>query len=74
MHPAGRRKQGTAARSVAAGEPAAFGPRLLAGAARRGALVVVAWEGSPVRPTRAVLRRVPVLGDGAAWLWGRAED
>lgn len=59
----------------------AFGPLLLAEAARRGALEVVAWEHAPggepgdVRlPALAVLREVVVLGDGAPWIWGLAEE
>lgn len=51
-----------------------FGPRLLAEAARRGALEVVRWEGPPSRPGLAVLRPVHVVGDGAAWIWNLAAD
>ena len=65
----------TAASYVAAREPAEeFGPRLLAEAARRGALDVVGWEGSPLRPGLAVLRRVHIVGDGASWIWNLAAD
>lgn len=65
----------TAASYVAAREPAeAFGPRLLAEAARRGALDVVRWEGPVGRPSLAVLRRVHVVGDGAVWIWSLAAD
>ncbi len=46
-----------------------FGPRLLAEAARRGALEVVAWEGPVTQRGLAVLREVTVLGDGARWIW-----
>lgn len=54
--------------------PAAFGPRLLAEAARRGALDIVAWEGSPLQRRLAVLRKVVVLGDGAHWIWNLAAE
>ena len=67
---------------VAARAPAeAFGPRLLAEAARRGALEVVGWEHAPGDdpadprvPPLAVLREVVVLGDGASWIWGLAAE
>lgn len=49
-----------------------FGPRLLAEAARRGALEVVAWEGPVTQRGLAVLREVTVLGDGARWIWNLA--
>lgn len=52
--------------------PAAFGPRLLAEAARRGALDVVGWEGPG--ESLATLRRVVVLGDGAPWIWNLAAE
>lgn len=65
----------TAASYVAAREPAEqFGPRLLAEAARRGALDVVRWAGPPLRPGLGVLRPVHVVGDGAAWIWNLAAD
>lgn len=51
-----------------------FGPRLLAEAARRGALEVVAWEGPVTGRGLAVLRRVVVLGDGAPWIWNLAAE
>lgn len=55
-------------------EPAdRFGPRLLAEAARRGALAVVGWEGGLRGTALARLRPVPVLGDGAAWIWNLAD-
>jgi hypothetical protein len=60
---------------VAARESAdAFGPRLLAEAARRGALEIVAWEGPLGGRNLAMLRPVHVLGDGAPWIWNLAED
>lgn len=65
----------TAPSYVAAREPAEqFGPRLLAEAARRGALEVVRWEGPPTRPGLAVLRRVHIVGDGAVWIWALAAE
>jgi hypothetical protein len=51
-----------------------FGPRLLAEAARRGALEVVAWRSRLVGPGLALLRSVVVLGDGAAWIWHLAAE
>lgn len=54
--------------------PARFGPRLVAEAARRGALEIVGWEG-PIRGRGlARLRRVVVLGDGARWIWELAAE
>lgn len=53
--------------------PEQFGPRLLAEAARRGALEVVRREGSPLHPRLAVLRQVVVLADGAVWIWHLAD-
>jgi uncharacterized protein UPF0236 len=65
----------TAASYVAAREEAAaFGPRLLAEAARRGALDVLRWAGPLSRPGLAVLRPVHVVGDGAPWIWNLAGD
>jgi hypothetical protein len=55
-------------------EAACFGPRLLAEAARRGALEVVDWEGPLGGRNLAVLRRVHVVGDGAPWIWNVAAD
>jgi hypothetical protein len=52
----------------------AFGPRLLAEAARRGALEVVDWEGPLTQRGLAVLRKVVVLGDGAHWIWNLAAE
>lgn len=51
-----------------------FGPRLLAEAARRGALDVVDWDGPLAGPNLAVLRTVLVLGDGAPWIWALAAE
>jgi len=51
-----------------------FGPRLLAEAARRGALEVVAWEGPLTQRGLAVLRQVVVIGDGAVWIWNLAAE
>ncbi len=51
-----------------------FGPRLLAEAARRGALEVVAWEGPVTGRGLAVLPPVVVLGDGAVWIWNLAAE
>jgi hypothetical protein len=60
---------------VAAREPAAaFGRRLAAEAARRGALEVVRWEGGLVGRGLAVLREAAVLGDGARRIWGLAAE
>lgn len=52
----------------------AFGPRLAAEAARRGALEIVGWEGPVVGRGLAVLREVVVLGDGAVWIWNLADE
>ena len=51
-----------------------FGPRLLAEAARRGALEIVGWQGPITGYPLAQLRRVVVLGDGARWIWVLAAD
>jgi hypothetical protein len=60
---------------VAARESAEeFGPRLLAEAARRGALEVLSWEGPITGKGLAVLPEVVVLGDGAHWIWNLASD
>lgn len=60
---------------VAAREgPDQFGPRLLAEAARRGALTVQGWTGPMTGRGLAVLRPVAVVGDGAAWIWHLAAD
>lgn len=54
--------------------PDRFGPRLVAEAARRGALEIVGWAG-PVRGRGlAQLRRVIILGDGARWIWDLAAE
>ena len=60
---------------VAARESAErFGPRLLAEAARRGALEVVAWHSRLLGRGLALLRSVVVLGDGAVWIWNLAAE
>jgi hypothetical protein len=60
---------------VAAREAAGrFGPRLLAEAARRGALEIVAWHSGLLGRGLARLRRVVVLGDGAGWIWHLAAE
>jgi hypothetical protein len=53
---------------------AAFGDRLLAEAARRGALEIVGWEGGRSSAGLAVLRDVLVLADGARWIWTLAAE
>jgi hypothetical protein len=60
---------------------AAFGPHLIAEAARRGALEIVGWEQPPetdarvrLGPALARLRPVIVLGDGARWIWSVAAE
>jgi hypothetical protein len=60
--------------TAARADPAGFGPRLLALAARRGALDVVAWQGGLWDRALAVLRPVAVVGDGAPWIWGLAAE
>jgi hypothetical protein len=55
-----------------AAEP--FGARVLAEAARRGALEVVRWEGPRGGRTLAVLPPVHVVGDGAPWIWNLAAE
>jgi hypothetical protein len=60
---------------LAAREPAeAFGRRLAAEAARRGALQIVRWEGGLVGRGLAVLRAATILGDGARWIWDLAAE
>lgn len=60
---------------VAAREPAEpFGDRLVAEAARRGALDVIGWEGGISGCALARLRPVHVLGDGAVWIWNLAAE
>jgi hypothetical protein len=49
-----------------------FGKRLLAEAARRGALEIESWEGPVTGRGLAVLREVVVVGDGAVWIWNLA--
>lgn len=54
--------------------PDRFGRRLVAEAARRGALEIVGWDG-PIRGRGlARLRRVLILGDGARWIWELAAE
>ena len=65
----------TALSYVAARQSAeAFGPRLLAEAARRGALEIIGWDGPISGRPLARLRWVVVLGDGAHWIWELAAD
>jgi uncharacterized protein UPF0236 len=52
----------------------AFGPWLLAEAARRGALEVVGWRGGLTGRALAILREAVILGDGAVWIWNLAGD
>jgi hypothetical protein len=60
---------------VAARESAdAFGPRLVAEAARRGALAVVGWDGGVRGRGLALLPPVHIVGDGAPWIWNLAAD
>ncbi len=60
----------TALSYVAARQSAeAFGPRLLAEAAQRGALEIVGWDGPITGVPLATSRSVVVLGDGAHWIW-----
>ena len=54
--------------------PLADGPRLLAEAARRGALEVVGWQGPVTGRGLAHLRPVTVIGDGAHWICNLAAD
>ena len=51
-----------------------FGPRLLATAARRGALDVHAWQGGLWETALAILRPVVILGDGAPGIWALAAE
>ena len=68
-------RRATALSYVATREgPGRFGPRLVAEAARRGALEIVGWNG-PIRGRGlARLRRVIILGDGARWIWELAAE
>lgn len=52
----------------------AFGPRLATEAARRGALAIDRWAGGVTGRGLAILRPAMVLGDGATWIWGLAEE
>jgi hypothetical protein len=51
----------------------AFGPRLLAEAARRGALTEIGWAGS-IFAGRPRWSEVVVIGDGAPWIWKLAAE
>jgi hypothetical protein len=51
-----------------------FGPRLLAEAARRGALEEIGWQGPVTRRGLAILPEVVVVGDGARWIWDLAGE
>jgi len=51
----------------------AFGLRLVAEAARRGALTIVGGAGPRIGRGLAILREVVVLGDGIAWIWALAD-
>lgn len=64
-------------------EARAFGPLVLAEAARRGALAIIGWEqpvGTDPRlqgvrgPALAQLRPLVILADGAPWIWGLAAE
>ena len=59
---------------AARASPEGFGPRLLAEAARRGALEEVGWEGPVTRRGLAILPAVVVIGDGAHWIWELAAE
>jgi uncharacterized protein UPF0236 len=60
---------------VAAREPAAaFGARLAAEAARRGALAIERWEGGVTGRGLAVLPVAALYGDGAARIWALADE
>jgi hypothetical protein len=60
---------------IAAREPAsAFGPRLATEAARRGALEIDRWAGGVTGRGLAILRPTMLLGDGAPWIWGLADE
>ena len=60
---------------VAARAPAGrFRGRLLAEAARRGALEIEGWAGPVTGRGLAILREAAMLGDGAAWIWNLADE
>jgi hypothetical protein len=59
---------------AARASPEQFGPRLLAEAARRGALEEIGWVGPVTRRGLAILPEVVVLGDGAPWIWHLAAE
>ena len=52
----------------------AFGPRLLAEAARRGVLEIVGWRGGLRGRALGIPRAVTILGDGAPWIWNLAAE
>jgi hypothetical protein len=54
--------------------PEEFGPVLGVEAARRGAWEVQGWTGPVTGRGLAILPEVLVLGDGAPWIWGVADD
>jgi hypothetical protein len=59
---------------AARASPERFGPRLLAEAARRGALEEIGWAGPATRRALALLPEVVVVGDGAHWIWELAAE
>jgi hypothetical protein len=60
---------------AARGDPATFGPLLVAAAARRGALDIVAREVTDLtHPGLARLRPVTIIADGAPWIWNLADE
>jgi hypothetical protein len=59
---------------AARASPEQFGPRLLAEAARRGALEEIGWAGPATRRALAILPEVVVVGDGAHWIWELAAE
>jgi len=52
----------------------AFGPLLLAAAARRGAPAIIRRAGGGVGRGLAMLRAVAIPGDGAVWIWNLAGE
>jgi hypothetical protein len=60
---------------AARGDPAMFGPLLVAEAARRGALDIVEQTAADLaQPALAHLRPVVVIADGAPWIWNLAAE